>query len=462
MIRKLLIALALLVADGSAGRMARGDLAQFRSSTAKGASRTRATSRPSSSASTSCCAPFTASQRRRPPIALRVFLLSSGGAVARMAGAPGSGVAGYYVPDARAQMLVGTRSRASLSAEALDPETILLHEYTHHFMYQYFPATYPTWYSEGYRGVLGRDPAPRQRRRRGRPARRAPLRDLPGPRLAAARAPAARRTIIRKRRRENVFLLYAEGWLLVRYVFEHPERQRQLDQYLQPDQPRHQPTTRRRARPSPISAGSTTSCSIMPARPATTSSACRSGPSMSARSSCARRGPAEQALMSHEIRLSQGYRAARGRGVRRATSEAIADALSRRSVRDPDGDGEPSVWPAITRRPARRPTVCSRSQPEQCPRAGDQGAGSRSPRLRVRAARPIAAAWDAARQLLPARPARRPARSARPRSHYDSYRRAGRAAARRRAERALRRARSWRRATPSCATSSPATSSSAA
>ena len=141
-------------------------------------------------------------------------------------------------------MLVGTRSRASLTRRrALDPESILLHEYTHHFMFQYFPATYPTWYSEGYRRVLGRDPVPRQRRRRGRRSRPStasrPSRSSAGCRLSAccashnySEAPG-----------ENVFLLYAEGWLLVRYMFEHPERQRQLEEYLSADQRRRQPTT---------------------------------------------------------------------------------------------------------------------------------------------------------------------------------------------------------------------------
>src|SRR3954447_3038001 len=90
------------------------------------------------------------------PNKLRVFLMAGGGDVARMAGAPASsGIAGYYVPTARAQMLVGTRSRRAQHTGSLDPESILLHEYTHHFMYRYFPATYPTWYSEGFAEFWG-------------------------------------------------------------------------------------------------------------------------------------------------------------------------------------------------------------------------------------------------------------------------------------------------------------------
>ena len=33
---------------------------------------------------------------------------------------------------------------------ALDGDTILYHEYSHHYMAQYFPAAYPIWYQEGF------------------------------------------------------------------------------------------------------------------------------------------------------------------------------------------------------------------------------------------------------------------------------------------------------------------------
>jgi hypothetical protein len=172
------------------------------------------------------------------PNKLRVFLLSSAGAVGRAAGS--AGVAGFYVPNARGLMLVGTRSRGSRgngdprsarSEVVLDPESILLHEYTHHFMYQYFPATYPTWYSEGFAEFWG---ATRFLENDvvevGLPAehRFSTFRDLgwlPLDRLMRAQSYEDVRGF-------NIFLLYAEGWLLTRYAFQHPERQRQLQQYL--------------------------------------------------------------------------------------------------------------------------------------------------------------------------------------------------------------------------------------
>jgi hypothetical protein len=166
------------------------------------------------------------------PNKLRVFLMSGRDGVARVAGVgPGSGIRGYYVPWARAQMLVGTRSRATTRVGGLDPESVLLHEYTHHFMYRYFPATYPTWYSEGFAEFWGSTNfrendvvevgAPAEHRF----ATFHRLGWLPIERLFQAHN-------YREAGGTDVFLLYAEGWLILRYVFEHPERRRQLELYL--------------------------------------------------------------------------------------------------------------------------------------------------------------------------------------------------------------------------------------
>ncbi|HEX2764472.1 MAG TPA: hypothetical protein VHM92_11620, partial [Allosphingosinicella sp.] len=170
------------------------------------------------------------------PIKLKVYLLPSTAAVGKMAG--NGGVAGFYVPDARGLMMVGTHStqvwrsgdpRSAQGFVDIDPESILLHEYTHHFMYQYFPATYPTWYSEGFAEFWG---ATRFLENNvveiGLPAdyrfgsffdnRWLPLRKL----LTAqsyADVP-------------ELDLLYAQGWLLVRYAYDHSDRQKQLQTYL--------------------------------------------------------------------------------------------------------------------------------------------------------------------------------------------------------------------------------------
>ena len=172
------------------------------------------------------------------PNPLRVFLMQSVNGVRELAGS--DSVVGYYVPSARASMLVGTRNRLSgISPDVrtanqqveLDPESILLHEYGHHFMYQYFPAVYPTWYSEGFAEFWGATRLlPGDVVDIGLPAdhRFATFRYLgwlPLQKLLKAHGYADLGGT-------DVFLLYAEGWLLMRYVFEHPERRRQLDHYL--------------------------------------------------------------------------------------------------------------------------------------------------------------------------------------------------------------------------------------
>ncbi len=170
-----------------------------------------------------------------PFVRLRVFLVRDQNAIARLAG---GGVAGYYVTDARGLMMVGTRRREAISSDIrsvrnesdLDPESVLFHEYTHHYTFQYFPATYPVWYSEGFAEFWGSARIlPGDIVEVGRPAnhRFSTFRQmgwLPLQRLLSAHNYSEVG--------DNIPLLYAEGWLLVRYLFDHPERQQQVNEYL--------------------------------------------------------------------------------------------------------------------------------------------------------------------------------------------------------------------------------------
>ncbi len=162
-----------------------------------------------------------------PPGKLRVFLFPSIEAVGRIAGS--SGVAGFYVPTSRAMMMVGTRDRRT--GRAIDTEAVLLHEYTHHFMYQHFPATYPTWYSEGFAEFWGATKfLPNDVVEIGLPAEHrfrsfVQNRWLPIQRLLTAQSYSDVGA-------QELDLLYAQGWLLVRRTFESPERKEQLQRYL--------------------------------------------------------------------------------------------------------------------------------------------------------------------------------------------------------------------------------------
>lgn len=174
----------------------------------------------------------------QPQARLRVFLLVDHNAVGRMAGS--ESVQGYYIPSARGLMLVGTRRQATRlndirSAQSeivdIDPQSVLFHEFTHHFTFQYFPATYPTWYSEGFAEFWGMTAIlPGDIVEVGAPAnhRYSTLRDLGW--LPLARLLRAHN--YSEVNGDEIFLLYAEGWLLVRYLFDHPARQRQIQEYL--------------------------------------------------------------------------------------------------------------------------------------------------------------------------------------------------------------------------------------
>ncbi|MGA9580488.1 MAG: hypothetical protein WBR13_00785 [Allosphingosinicella sp.] len=168
------------------------------------------------------------------PVRLKVYLFPNIAAVGKMAG--GDGVAGYYIPRARGLMMVGTRNRPGIANSRsgsqyvdIDSESILLHEYTHHFMYQYFPASYPTWYSEGFAefwgatNILENDVVEVGHPVNYRYGSFQMNRWLPARKLLTAQSYADV---------PDLDLLYAEGWLLVRYAFENPLQNKQLQAYL--------------------------------------------------------------------------------------------------------------------------------------------------------------------------------------------------------------------------------------
>ena len=167
--------------------------------------------------------------RSPPPNRLHVYLLRNIDAVQRSVGdAPG--IAGYSIFHARGPILVGTRQGGGQENYMIDPEPILLHEYAHHFMYGYFPATYPTWYSEGFAEFWGQTQiGDNNVVRIGAPADNRFYsfegnRWMPLDRILAARNYGDARG--------DVDLIYAEGWLLNRYLFTNGARRGQLTRYL--------------------------------------------------------------------------------------------------------------------------------------------------------------------------------------------------------------------------------------
>ena len=152
--------------------------------------------------------------------------------IATLYGDSDSPVAGFYVPYLEPVAFVPARERAGEHSE-LDALTILNHEYTHHFMFRYFPGAYPTWYVEGiaelYSTVafkpdgsfhLGNPPQARGDALVGKyhAEMHRSIRDM----LTTTSKPTG----------EDFYSNYTYGWLLTHYLSFEPSRRGQLLTYL--------------------------------------------------------------------------------------------------------------------------------------------------------------------------------------------------------------------------------------
>lgn len=155
--------------------------------------------------------------------------------IARLAGDPSGSVAGFFIPRASGSVaFVPARETFNSSPGArgssdtlLGAETILFHEYVHHFMMQYFPAAYPAWYIEGFAEVY----ATTQFRdggvfRVGDPANHRGMQlfyDVHFP---------VKKLFEAKQKPDDARHYYSIGWLLTHYLTFSPGRAGQLKKYL--------------------------------------------------------------------------------------------------------------------------------------------------------------------------------------------------------------------------------------
>jgi tetratricopeptide (TPR) repeat protein len=154
--------------------------------------------------------------------------------IGRLYGA--QGVAGFYIPRIGGSVAFtpARKEGADLisyrrdSRTDLDPQSVLFHEYAHHFMFQHFSAAYPQWYVEGFAETaatidlqeggsfhLGNPPQYR-------------VSELLQPLTSAKRM----LTNTRPPTAELFYSYYSLGWLLNHYLTFEPSRQGQLKQYL--------------------------------------------------------------------------------------------------------------------------------------------------------------------------------------------------------------------------------------
>ncbi len=88
-----------------------------------------------------------ANEASRRTVKVRVFLVPGVGYVQKLIGAERSGIAGFYDPRNEGALAVVPRDTDS---GIFTGQLVLFHEYAHHYMLQYSPAAYPSWYVEGF------------------------------------------------------------------------------------------------------------------------------------------------------------------------------------------------------------------------------------------------------------------------------------------------------------------------
>lgn len=85
-----------------------------------------------------------------PSNRITVFVVSSKSNVRKLADVKGKYTAGIYLPNAGNIVTIVPKLRTGGSKFALSPETILRHEYAHHFLYNITSRVFPRWFSEGF------------------------------------------------------------------------------------------------------------------------------------------------------------------------------------------------------------------------------------------------------------------------------------------------------------------------
>lgn len=162
------------------------------------------------------------------PIKAKIYMVGDREALMNTMAFRSDTIAGYYSTGERGPYAV--MSRASNGGEfGLSAQTVLFHELTHHFMFMYHPAAYPSWYIEGFADYYG--------------ATLIKAHDaievgeiLPDRYLAFTAGWMPVQKLLTAKSYADVgdqfFHLYAEGWLLVHYCMQDHARGAMLQKYL--------------------------------------------------------------------------------------------------------------------------------------------------------------------------------------------------------------------------------------
>lgn len=161
---------------------------------------------------------------------VRVYMVGDVRAIARLAGKGMSNVAGFYEPRVGGPVAFVPRDAPKSSDYDLDAQSILFHEYAHHFMFTTFPsAVFPAWLVEGFAefnatAIFNKDGSVTIGQAPGYRAWSMVDSSVPAPRLIQL-DPG-------KLTDQQTDTLYARGWLLTHFLMFEPSRKGQLAQYI--------------------------------------------------------------------------------------------------------------------------------------------------------------------------------------------------------------------------------------
>ena len=163
---------------------------------------------------------------------VKIYRSGVGVDIAALAGDSDSGIRGFYIPHLEPVAFVPARETIQTRSE-LDAETVLKHEYAHHFMFRHFPGAYPGWYVEGLAETYATiDFKPDGSFHLGNPPQyRAD--ELVG-KYKQVLGYSVRRMLLSTNEPtgEDAYARYSYGWLFTHYMTFEPSRKGQLLAYL--------------------------------------------------------------------------------------------------------------------------------------------------------------------------------------------------------------------------------------
>lgn len=168
---------------------------------------------------------------------LSVYVLPNAAAVERLCQGNGkrssgscANVAGFYQPRASGSVAFTPRRSGDGGKFDLNAQTVLFHEYTHHFMFANYTAAYPGWFTEGFAEFNGTARFEKDGGIGfGIPAMHRGYGLMNGNVLTLEALLTADN---RKLNLEQRDALYGRGWLLTHYLTFSPARVGQLSRYL--------------------------------------------------------------------------------------------------------------------------------------------------------------------------------------------------------------------------------------